>query len=400
MALLDGLRTLDQFPLENQRVLVRADLDCEIENGVLKDDAPILRALPTIQRVQRGGARVVIAARLGEPGGRVTPALSLEPVAAKLSELLQCDVYLPDECVGEAARKVVQDLRPSQVCLLENLDFSPEEQKAEDAFARELARFGDVYVNDSIIDSNTRRTSIELLPKLLRERFMGYALAAELTAIARATEQPQRPLALVAGGSDAVQGLEWLTPLVDRANILIAGGAVGRTLLAAQGISAATVSDPGALARARTLLTLARDRKVKLVLPTDVVIAESVDALAGRVVSAKAIPVGALTLDVGPETRAAFASAVASAKTVLWNGALGAAENPAFSQGTLEFAQALSDSPGFGLVLGSGTVRALRRADAELLTKIGFVSAGGRTALDLVEGRRLPGIEALRGGAT
>ncbi len=401
MGILDGLRSLDELSLENQRVFVRLDLDTTLHGDKLDDDASVQRALPTIQKVQRAGARVILGARVGEPNGRVNAALSLEPFAARLSELLQADVYLPDECVGDAARKVVQDLRPGQLCLLENLDFAPEEGQNDDSFARELLRFADVYVNDALVDTRARRASTDALPRMVRERGMGYAFAAELAAIAKVTETPQRPLLLVAGGEDAAGGLDWLKAMLDRANLVLAAGAVGNALLAARGSKlGATPIEAGTLARGRSLLTTARDRNIPLLLPTDLVAAEGLGALAGRPVPAASVPESLQALDIGPETRAAFAAALGSAKTVLWNGPLGSAQNPAFGAGTLAFAQALADSPAFGLVLGSDTVHALRRADAEVTSRIGFVSAGGRASLDLVEGRRLPGIEALRGGAT
>lgn len=395
MGILDGLRALDELPLENHRVFVRLDLDGVLERDVLRDEAPLRRALPTIQKIQRAGARVVLA-------GRAADAPSLEPIAIKLSELLQTDIFLPDECAGDAARKVVQDLRPTQICLLENLALAPEEAANDDAFARELLRFADVYVNEALSECATRSASIDALPRMVRERGMGYGLAAELNAVARATDKANRPLVLVAGGADPVASIDWLKVLLERANVIVAGGTTAQVLLAARGGAgpSSAVFEAGLLARARSLLDTARERRVKVVLPTEVVAGPSRGALAGLVRNAREIPADELLLDIGPATRTAFAEALSGAKTVLWQGALGAAENPAFDAGTLEFARALAESPAFGLVLGTHTVHALRRADAEVLSKIGFVSAGGRAALDLIEGRRLPGIEALRGGAS
>jgi phosphoglycerate kinase len=401
MAILDGIRTLDELKLENQRAFLRLDLDVPVEKGALLRDDRLRTALPTIQQTLRAGARVVLAARLGNPNGQAVPALSLLPVAERLSELLATEVYLPDDCVGDAARKVVQDLRQGQVCLLENLGFHGEEGANDEAFARKLARFADVFINDSLRDSDRAVASLDALPRLVRERGMGSALAAELLALSRIYEKPERPLVLVVGGGNAAEKLDFVEAWLARVDTVLVGGVLGNTLLTARGTDLGDSEvDRSLLARGRALLAAARDRDVELVLPVDLVVADDAAALAGRPVAMAPLAKGTFALDVGPKTVELYAQRAKRAKMLLWNGPLGIAESPAFAQGTLDFARSFGEGPPFRVLVGEDTHFALGHADEELMSRIGFVSAGGRASLELIEGRRLPGLEALRGGAT
>jgi phosphoglycerate kinase len=401
MAFIDGIRTLDELKLENQRAFLRLDLDVPIERGAVSNDARLRTALPTIQHVLRAGARVVVGARLGNPNGRVAPALSLLPVAERLSELLAAEVFLPDDSVGDAARKVVQDLRAGQVCLLENLGFHEEEASNDEAFARKLLRFVDVFVNDSLRDSSRSIASLDALPRMVRERGMGLALAAELTALSRIHEKPERPFVLALGGSNAAEKFDFVHSWLARVDAILVGGALGNTLLACRGTDLGdTPVDRALLARGRALLTAARDQKVELLLPVDLVVAEDERAPAGRVVPIAPLAKGTFAMDVGPKTVELYAARAKRAKTLLWNGPLGFAENPAFAEGSLSFARSFEGDTPLRVLVGDDTQLALGSADQELTSKIGFVSNGGRAALELIEGRRLPGLEALRGGAT
>lgn len=397
MGLLDGILSLDELSLENQRVLLRLDLD--IDDGA-RDRARLRAARASIEHATRAGARVIVAAHRGTPEGRVNEALSLEPVAASLSELLGGDIYLPDDCVGDAARKVIQDLRPGQVCLLENLDFYAEERDNDETFARKLAAYADVYVNDSLRDSQHARASIDQLARVMRKRCMGLRLKAELSALARIIEG-ERPLALVVGGANASAGMALVESLLDRANVVLAAGTLGNTLLAARGAKLQkSAVDSNLLARGRALFTLARDRNVDLLVPSDLVVAENAQAKSGDVANASSVREGLMALDVGPKTLEAFANRLATAKVVAWLGALGASKNPAFREGTLGFAARLSQGSAFSVTLGDDTAEAIGHANEDVLCKFGLVSTAGRAALELIEGRKLPGIEALRGGAT
>jgi phosphoglycerate kinase len=401
MGTLDGIRSIDELRLENQRAFLRVDLDAPLDRGALAQDDRLRAALPTIQHALRAGARVVLASRLGEAEGQARSELGLLPVAERLSQLLESDVYLPDDCVGDAARKVVQDLRAGQICLLENLGFHAEEAANDEGFARKLARFADVYVNDALRDSLRPAASLDALPRLMRERGMGHALAAELAALSRIYEKPERPLLLAVGGDEAADKLDFISALLDRVDIILVGGALGNTLLAARGSNMKNSPiDASLLARGRAVLSAARERGVELLLPVDLVVAEDPRAEVGRPVPVSAIPEGCLSLDVGPRTVELFAEQAKRAKMLLWNGPLGRAESPAFASGSVEFARSLADQPSYRVIVGEDTAAALRHAGEELTSKVGFVSTGSRASLELIEGRRLPGLEALRGGGT
>ncbi|MFZ5893241.1 MAG: phosphoglycerate kinase [Myxococcota bacterium] len=398
MGLVDGILSIEDFALENQRVLLRLDLDVA---DPARERARLRAVRASIEHAQRAGARVVLAAHRGTPEGKPNDSLSMEPIGAALSELLGCDIYLPDDCVGDAARKVIQDLRPGQVCLLENLDFYVEERDNDETFARKLASFADIYVNDSLRDSRTARASVDQLARSLHKRCMGLRLKSELTGVARVSEAPEKPFVLVVGGANAAAGLDLIQKLLDRVSLVLVGGTPGNTLAAARGAKLQKSSvDDNQLARARALFNQARDRSVELVVPIDFEVAENARAKSALSASLSSIGEGLMALDVGPNTLNLFSNKVTNAKTVLWFGPLGAAKNPVFAKKTLDFANALAQSSAFTVTVADDTAEAIGHADESVLCKFGLVSTAGRAALELIEGRKLPGIEALRGGAT
>ncbi|HEX3777722.1 MAG TPA: phosphoglycerate kinase [Polyangiaceae bacterium] len=399
MGTLDGIRTIDDLRLENQRVLVRVDFDVALDpSGKITSDERIRAALPTIKKALGAGARVVLASHLGRPNGKPNPALSLESVGMRLSELLDQELYMPDDCVGDAAKKVVADLRPGGLALLENLRFHPEEEANDEGFAQKLASFCDAYVNDAFGASHRAHASLSALPRLIRDRAMGYLLQGELGALTRVSENPERPFVAVLGGTTISDKIKLLESLLKKCDAICVGGAIANTLLAAAGHAMkASRLEREQLALGRTLLEQARDRKVKLLLPTDVVVAENVEASAGEIVSVSSIPDGAMALDIGPSTLHAFAAQIARAKTVFWNGPLGSCENPAFATGSIGVARALAEASGFTVVSGGDSALAIQLAGEDTAQKINFISTGGGTSLELIEGLKLPGVEALRG---
>jgi phosphoglycerate kinase len=324
--------------------------------------------------------------------------LSLEPVGVRLSELLDQELYLPDDCIGDAAKKVVTDLRPGGLALLENLRFHPEEAANDEGFARELAALCDVYVNDAFGASHRAHASISALPRLFRDRAMGYSLRDELSALVRITENPEQPFVAVLGGEKLSGKLKLLESLLRKCDAICVGGAMANTLLAAAGHAMkASRLELDQLALGRTLLVQARDRKVKLLLPTDLVVAESVAASSSEVVSVTSIPDDGMALDIGPNTLSAFAAQIARAKTVFWHGPLGSCENPAFAAGSIGVARALAEASGFTVVGGDDSALAVGLAGEEAAQKINFISTGGSASLELIEGLKLPGVEVLRG---
>ena len=399
MGTLDGIRTIDDLRLDNQRVFIRVDFDVPLDqSGQIENDQCIRAALPTIQKAISSGARVILGSHLGEPDGKPDPALSLEPAALRLSELLGQDVYLPDDCVGDAARKLVSDLRPGQLVMLENLGFHPEEASNEEGFVREIAALCDVYVNDAFGSSHRAHASVAGLPRLMRDKAMGYLFRDELTALARTTELPAKPFVAILGGAKVSDKLKLIGALLKKCDAICIGGAMANTFLAAAGSSLKDSKlEQEQLPLVRTLLEQARDRGVRFVLPTDVVVAHNGGASAGEVVDVRSIPERHMALDIGPASVKAIAAQVARAKTVFWNGPMGRFENPAFAAGSIGVAQALADSAAFTVVGGGDSVAAVAAAGPGIAEKISFISTGGRASLELIEGLKLPGVEALRG---
>jgi len=399
MGNLDDIRPLDQLRLENQRVFIRVDFNVPLDKaGNVTNDERIVASLPTIKKAIASGARVVLASHLGRPKGKRAPEFSLEPAAARLSDLLAQDIILPDDCIGDAAKKVVSDLRPGHVVMLENLRFHPEEEANDEAFARELATLCDVYVNDAFGSSHRAHASVSGLPKIMRDRGMGYLLQSEITALARVTDLPEKPFVAVLGGAKVSDKIKVIEALLKKCDAICVGGAMANTLLAASGVDMKSSRlEHEQLALSRSLIEQARDRRVKFLLPTDVVVGDSVEASDGETVNVRSIPEGFMALDIGPNTVQAFTAEILKAKTVFWNGPMGLFENSAFSRGSTGIAQALASTAGFTVVGGGDSVAAVAAAGEGLAEKMNFISTGGGASLELIEGLKLPGVEALRG---
>ena len=390
-----GFRSIDELPLAHQRVLIRVDFDVPLDaSGNVESDRKLRAALPTIRKAVAEGARVVLATHLGEANDK---PVSVEPVAAKLAELLSQEIYLPDECVGDATRKVVSDLREGQVCLLENLYFVPEEAKNDEVFARKLAALCDVYIGEAFGCSHLTQASLVALPRLVKERGMGYRLLAELEALSLGARPLQRPCVGVLGGRSLSSKLDVFEIMLRRCDTICVGGVVANTLLAAKSVAMkASVFESELLPMARTLLVRARDQKVDVLLPVDVLVANNGDASEASSVSVGSIADQTGAFDIGPRSIEAIAARLQGAKTVLMHGALGFSKNPVFAGGTAQTLAALGGVAAHGIVTGgSATAAALSSGIAE--EKIGFISTGDVASLVLIEGKKLPGVEALRG---
>jgi len=394
---LAGIRSIRDLPIENKRVFLRVDFNVPLDGAVITDDARIREALPTIKHALERGARLVCASHLGRPKKGPDPKFSLEPCAARLAELLGKDVSLPEDCIGDSAAKVVYDLRAGQACVLENLRFHPEEEKDDDGFSRELAKLADVYVDDAFGAVHRAHASVHGLAKLYRERGCGFLLEKEVAALGKIVESPDKPYVAVLGGAKVSDKIAVVESLLERVDVLIIGGAMANTFLAACGKNmAASLVESDKLALARTILDKARDKGVELLLPVDVVVAASTGAAAGEVVDVDAIPAGQMALDIGPKSIAAFTRGFATAKTVFWNGPMGLFEKAPFSAGTFGVARAMADSKAFTVVGGGDSAAAARVAGEGIAEKIRHISTGGGASLELIEGKKLPGIEVLR----
>jgi phosphoglycerate kinase len=391
----DPIRGIEELDIEGQRVFIRVDFNVPLDGITITDDTRIRAALPTIEHAIGRGARVVLASHLGRPDGKVVPALSLEPIAAVLAERLAAgEVRLTDDCVGDGARKVVNDLRDGEVALLENLRFHEAEENDDEGFARELMRLADVYVNDAFGAAHRAHASVHALPMLMREKGAGMLMQRELTALEKVRKDAQKPFVAVLGGAKVSGKIEVIEALLSKVDALLIGGAMANTFLAARGISMGkSLIETDKLPLARSILVAAREKKVQILLPVDVAVAQSTDATAATVVVVDAVNDEQMALDVGPATVAAFAEVLLRAETIFWNGPMGLFENEAFSAGTLGVANAIAASAGFSVVGGGDSVAAINQAG--LTDRFGHVSTGGGASLEFMEGKKLPGVEAL-----
>jgi phosphoglycerate kinase len=401
MTTLERITTIKDLPIENKRVFIRVDfnvpLEYEGDKATITDDARIVEALPTIKHAMDRGARVILASHLGRPKKGPDPKLSLEPCGARLAELLGVEVHIPEDCVGDAAKKVVFDLRAGQVCLLENLRFHAEEEKDDEGFARKLAELCDVYVDDAFGAVHRAHASVHALPQLMRERGCGFLLEKEIAALGKIVTAPDKPFVAVLGGAKVSDKIAVLDALLEKVDALVIGGAMANTFLAAKGLDMqASKIEGDKLPLARTILEKAREKKVDVALPIDAVVAQSIEAAEGKVASADAIPEGHMALDIGPRTIAEFQKRFDKAKSIFWNGPMGLFEKPAFSKGTFAVANALAASHAFTVIGGGDSAAAVKEAGAEVAKRIRHISTGGGASLELIEGKKLPGIEVLR----
>jgi len=398
MNALQGIRSIRDLPIENKRLFIRVDFNVPLEDGKITDDSRIREALPTIKHALERNARVIVASHLGRPKPGKTAGLSLEPCGVRLVELLDCEVFMPEDCVGDAPKKVIHDLRGGQLCLLENLRFHPEEEKDDEVFAQELAELCEVYVDDAFGCVHRAHASVHALPKLIRDKGCGFLLEKEIAALGKLVTGPDQPYVAVLGGAKVSDKIAVVEALLTQVSTLVIGGAMANTFLAATGVNVqASRVETDKLALARTILEKAQARGVDVVLPTDVVQASALEATSGTIVDVGAIGASMMALDIGPKTVAAIAKRFASAKTIFWNGPMGLFERPAFAEGTFGVAKAMVESKAFTVIGGGDSAAAVHAAGEAIASKVGHISTGGGASLELIEGKKLPGIEVLRG---
>lgn len=396
-SLLDRITPVDALDVASRRVFVRVDFNVPLtEDGRVSDDTRIREALPTIRHLVQAGARVVLASHLGRPKKGRDAKFSLAPAGEKLAELLGAEIVLTDDCVGDGAKKVVHDLRDGRVALLENLRFHPEEEANDEGFARELAKLCDLYVEDAFGAVHRAHASTDALPRAVGKCAAGFLLMKELKALGALTANPERPYLAVLGGAKVSDKIAVIEALFQKVDALLIGGAMANTFLAAQGRTLGrSLVEPDKLALARDLLAKALEKRVQIVLPTDLVVATNPSATETRTVSATdGVGPDEMALDVGPATVAAFRERLLRAKTVFWNGPMGFFEKAPFSHGSVGVAKAIAEASAFSVVGGGDSVAAVQQAG--LGDRFTHVSTGGGASLELIEGKSLPGVEALR----
>jgi len=394
-----AINALQNFDVAGKRVFLRCDLNVPLKDGEITDDGRIRASLPTIKTLIANDASLVIAAHLGRPKGEVKPELSLAPVAARLTELLGQEVTFAGAVTGDDVTAKAQALKSGEVLLLENIRFSAAETSKEEsertAFARELAQLAELYVGDGFGAVHRKHASVYDLPKLL-PHVAGTLVAAEVEVLKKLTQNPERPYGVVLGGAKVSDKIGVISNLLGKVDVMAIGGGMVFTFLAAQGKEiGSSLVEKDLIPTVQELIKQADASGVKLVLPTDIVVAPkfSADALA-TLVNADAIPADQMGLDIGPESAETFAIAIASCKTVFWNGPMGVFEFPAFANGTKVVAQALTKVSGISVVGGgdsAAAVRALGFADSDF----GYISTGGGASLEYLEGKELPGLTAL-----
>jgi len=401
------MQSIDDIEVSGRRVLVRSDLNVPLDksgSGEITDDGRIRASLPVIKKLADRGARVVVMAHLGRPKGedfaeRAAGGPSLRVVADRLSELLGKPVAFATDLVGQSATATVADLAEGDVALLENVRFEPAETSKEDPerlrLAQDLAKLGDVYVGDGFGVVHRKQASVYDLPKLLPHA-AGDLVTAEVSVLKRLTENPAHPYVVVLGGSKVSDKLGVIGNLLGLADRVLIGGGMVYTFLAALGHEVGTsLLEPDHIESCKEVLGRAAERGVELVLPTDIVVAPRFAADAPpTVVAADAIPEGHMGLDIGPASRELFASKLADAKTVFWNGPMGVFEFPAFAAGTRAVAEALTKVDGLTVVGGGDSAAAVRSFGLDE-SSFGHISTGGGASLEYLEGKTLPGLTAL-----
>jgi phosphoglycerate kinase len=387
--------TMDDIDVHGKRVLLREDLNVPMRDGAIADDRRIREAVPTIEALRARGARVVIVAHLGRPRGRIDDSARLGPIAARLSSLLNADVRLASDVVGDSAQSMAASLRDGDVGMLENVRFEPGEEANDPAFARQLAAFGDVFVNDAFGTAHRAHASTEGVAHLL-PAVAGRLMARELEVLGGVMDNPRAPVVAIVGGSKISTKVGVLDHLLDRVDVLWVGGAMACTFYRAEGLSTGTsLVEEDEIATARGLLDGAPARRADLRLPPDAVVAERVAGGAPtRVVAANVIPDGWMVVDAGPDSVQAIAADCRGAGTIIWNGPLGIYEIQAFASGTREVARAVAASKATSVIGGGDLAAAVE--DAGVADKIGFISTGGGATIEFLEGRTLPGVAALR----
>lgn len=389
--------TIKDADVKGKRVLVRVDFNVPMQEGKISDDTRIKAALPTIQELAQRGARLVLVSHLGRPKGSVKDELRLDAVAQRLGQLLETQVKKIGESVGPKAQAAADDLEDGQILLLENIRFYPGEEKNDPQFAAQLAQLADIFVSDAFGTAHRAHASTVGVAQHL-PAYAGLLMEREIEMLGKVLSQPQSPFVAIIGGAKVSDKIGVISNLLDKVDTLIIGGGMANTFLAAQGHAmAASKVEEDKLDLARDLLNRAQEKKVNLLLPADVVVANTFSAEASQQIIKPelGLPEGWMALDIGPLARDQFAAVIHQAATVVWNGPMGVFEFDAFALGTEAVATALADSKSFSVVGGGDSAAALEKLGKT--QAVDHISTGGGASLEFLEGKELPGISILKG---
>ncbi len=389
------MRFLDQLTLQGKRVLMRVDYNVSLKNGVITDDTRIQASLPTIRHILEQGASLVLCSHLGRPKGKVVPELSLRPVARHLGNLLGQKVELAPDCIGDATLAMAKALKPGEILMLENLRFHKEEKNNDKDFSQTLARMGECYVNDAFGVAHREQASVVGVLEHIQDCCAGFLLKKEWEFLIQAVQSPKRPYVAVSGGAKVSGKLGILEALLQKVDCMIIGGAMANTFLKAQGFETGnSLVEDDLLEKAREIMAEARRKKISFYLPVDFLTGTAPDGqLASGVKPYQNIPANEMMLDTGPASHVLFSEAMSDARTVLWNGPMGAFENPVFARGSLNMAQSIAALKGLTIVGGGDTNAMLK--ESGLMDKFSFVSTGGGSFMEFMEGKKLPAFVAL-----
>lgn len=393
--------SISDVALAGKRVLIRVDFNVPLDDrDEVTDDTRIRAALPTIRHARDAGAKVLLVSHLGRPKGKVVPSLSLAPVAQRLSELLGADVTMASDCIGPAVEAAAAALEPGQVLMLENCRFHAGDEKNDEGMSRALAALCDVFVNDAFGAAHRAHASTVGVTRFVPVAAAGFLMAKELDYLGRAVTDPARPFVAILGGAKVSDKIGVLKSLVTRVDALLVGGGMAYTFLKAQGMDVgASLLEADKLGVAREILDAARRKGITFMLPADHVVAKAVEAEAEtRVAASAAMPDGWMGLDIGPQARQAFATAIRGAQTVVWNGPMGVFELAPFREGTFAVARAVAESGATSIVGGGDSVAAVTQAG--LADRMSHISTGGGASLEFLEGIELPGVAALTDKST
>ncbi len=398
-------KTIKDINLKGKRVVMRVDFNVPVKNGKVGDDTRITAAVPSIKYILEQGASLVLLSHLGRPDGQVNPEFSLKPTAVRLSELLGQEVKFADDCIGDAVVAQANALKPGEVMVCENTRFHKEEdmktktdedkQKMRN-FAKELAKLGNVYVNDAFGTAHRAHASTAVISEFLDKSncVAGFLMDKELQYLGKAVANPERPFVAIIGGAKVSGKLEVLSSLMEKVNTILIGGGMAYTFLKALGHNiGGSLCENDLLDIAKETLAKAEARKVKFLLPVDNVIADKFDNAANTNIVGNDIPDGWMALDIGPKTVEIYSKEIAGAKTVVWNGPMGCFEMPNFANGTMSVCKAVADSHAVSIIGGGDSVSAVNQSG--LASKMSHISTGGGASLEFLEGKVLPGVAVL-----